>query len=340
MKYFRFFAVLLLFILLVTAGLSFFMPASQKLERSISITAPVSDVYKQIALLGNFNKWSVWSRADSSAINTITGPDGAVGAVNTWKGDPGISGQGSITIEELVPNQKIVQAIRFISPKNGRAHSTFYLSENNGVTTVEWSFELETPRPWNIFNIFSSMDKQLGKDFEDGLSSLKLEAEKRNGTASASGYSPEPLNFPATRFAMIRQQVKMTDIMPFFSQHLPLLYSETQKAAASPGAATGFYYSWDMKNGLTDMAAALPVSAKSTIPSPIIQMVDLPASKAVVVNFRGSYERIRDAYSSLDEYVHRNNLKQKMPVIEQYISGPANEKDSSKWLTKILYLVE
>jgi effector-binding domain-containing protein len=34
------------------------------------------------------------------------------------------------------------------------------------------------------------------------------------------------------------------------------------------------------------------------------------------------------------------NLKQKTPIIEQYISGPANEKDTAKWLTKIVFLVE
>ena len=32
---------------------------------------------------------------------------------------------------------------------------------------------MATPRPWNIFNLFYSLDKQMGKDFEDGLTALK-----------------------------------------------------------------------------------------------------------------------------------------------------------------------
>jgi effector-binding domain-containing protein len=49
---------------------------------------------------------------------------------------------------------------------------------------------------------------------------------------------------------------------------------------------------------------------------------------------------LQDAYNSIQQYLSDNKLKAKTPSIEQYIVGPANEKDTAKWITKIVFLVE
>jgi len=70
----------------------------------------------------------------------------------------------------------------FTRPRKGKAHSSFSLVEterNN--TKVTWTFNLDTPRPWNIFNLFYSLDKEMGKDFETGLATLKLLIESSAG---------------------------------------------------------------------------------------------------------------------------------------------------------------
>ena len=106
------------------------------------------------------------------------------------------------------------------------------------------------------------------------------------------------------------------------------------------GAATGLYYVWDEKNQQTDMAVAVPVPAGTSIPSNIIKIENIDASKAVYVNYAGAYDKIRDAHNSLDRYITEKKLTQSLQI-EQYISGPSNEKkDTSKWLTKVVYLVD
>jgi hypothetical protein len=174
MKYFRILAGLLFFIVLVTIGLSFMLPTYQKAERSVEINASAPVIYAQLIKLENFNRFSVWSQQDSSAVYTISGTDGTVGAASSWKGSPEISGEGKIEIRELVPNAKVAHAIEFKEPKKINAESIFSLQETNkGKTTVTWTFKMATPRPWNIFNLFYSIDKEKGKDFEDGLKALK-----------------------------------------------------------------------------------------------------------------------------------------------------------------------
>lgn len=174
MNYFRIFAGLIFFIILVTAGLSFMLPTYQKVKRSQEINASAPVIYEHLIKLENFNRFSVWNQQDSSAVNTLSGTDGTVGAASSWKGSPEISGEGRIEIIALAPNRAVTHEIRFIQPKEATASSVFELLETNkGKTTVTWIFKMNTPRPSNIFNLLSSIDKDKGKDFEDGLTALK-----------------------------------------------------------------------------------------------------------------------------------------------------------------------
>ena len=340
MKFLKPFIFFLLAVLAVTAVLSMLMPTKQKIERSITINAPASVIYQQLVKLENFNKYSVWSQRDSAVKYTLAGTDGSVGATTSWAGDPEISGEGKIEIISLEENKTIKHKLNFSQPKKGTAESTFTLKESKGTTSVTWNFDLATPRPWNIFNLFYSLDKNMGKDFEESLATLKTVIEKINGTPVAKTYDVQSMNFPTTVFAMVRQQVKWSDLLSFFEEHLPIVYQEVKNAGASPGIATGLIYEWDEKNQQADIAVAVPVAAGTKIDNPIVQATNIPASKAVFVNYSGAYDKLSDAYNSIHQYLSENNLKAKIPSIEQYIAGPANEKDTAKWLTKIVFLVE
>src|SRR5689334_170007 len=131
MKFFRIFTGFLFFVLLVTLGLSFMLPTDQKVKRSIEINASAPVIYNQLTRLENFNRFSIWSQQDSSAVYTLTGIDGTVGAASSWEGSPLISGEGRIEITELVPNRKVAHKLSFTKPKKGKAGSVFELLETN-----------------------------------------------------------------------------------------------------------------------------------------------------------------------------------------------------------------
>jgi effector-binding domain-containing protein len=152
-------------------------------------------------------------------------------------------------------------------------------------------------------------------------------------------YDVQLMNFPSTTFAMIRQQVKWIDLLAFFEEHLPIVYQEAQNANATPGTATGLIYEWDEKISrlILQQPFLLLPEQRSITPSCRQQ---ISRSKAVFVNYYGAYDKISDAYNSIEQYISANKLKEKTPSIEQYISGPMNEKDTAKWLTKIVFLVE
>lgn len=166
-------------VLATVALLSFLQPTQQSVTRRVSINAPASTIYPQLARLENFNRFSVWTQQDSSAVYKLTGNDGTVGATSSWKGSPEISGEGKIEIVGLKANQQVSHRIQISEPKKLDATSVFDLRETNpAVTEVSWTFTLATPRPWNIFNLFYSLDKEKGSEFEQGLQALKSLIEK------------------------------------------------------------------------------------------------------------------------------------------------------------------
>lgn len=181
MKGIRLVFFFILAVVIITVALSFMQPTSQKVEKEIVINTPPSLIYDQLIKLQHFHSFSVWSQQDSSAVYSFTGEDGKVGATSSWKGSPEISGEGKIEIIALESNRKVKHELHFTKPRKGNAESTFTLHQTEkSATTVKWVFELATPRPWNIFNIFSSLDEKMGDDFETGLQSLKTLIELSN----------------------------------------------------------------------------------------------------------------------------------------------------------------
>jgi hypothetical protein len=178
MKYLKNIVIFLVFVLVVIALLSIILPTNQKVKRSITINASPVEVFEQIALLRNFNSWSVWATIDSTVIYNYAGTDGTVGASASWKGHPALSGEGEMRIIAIKPGEQVEHEFKFISPRDGKAHSILKASQQGSQTVVNWEFSMSTPRPWNVFNLIYSMDRQMGKDFEDGLKKLKAIAEK------------------------------------------------------------------------------------------------------------------------------------------------------------------
>jgi effector-binding domain-containing protein/uncharacterized protein YndB with AHSA1/START domain len=340
MRSLRLFGFFLLSVIIVTGILSLLMPLKQSVERTVTIHAPAARVYEHLRKLKNFYTWSVWNRHDSSIKTTWAGTDGEQGASSTWKGNPELSGEGKITIRSLDPGKKIVYDIRFTNPRKRNAESVFTLEENNGNTTVHWKFDMATPRPWNIFNMFYSLDKNMGNDFGEGLSTLKTAIEGNAGTASARTFDVKQMNYPTTYYAIVRQQISFRDIPSFFGQHVPVIAGEMQKQGVTPGVISGLYFSWDEKEQQTDLAVALPVPDGTKSGNPIVGFIEIPGSKAKYINYTGAYDHMVDAHNSLDKYLLSHNLEKKNPAIEQYIAGPANEPDTSKWVTNIVCLVK
>ena len=165
---------LVIFIVILAA----IAPKKYDVQRSIIINKKTSDVYQYLKLIRNQNYWSVWQKKDPNMKQESTGVDGTVGFVNRWEGNKHV-GVGEQEIKGIVENERIDSELRFYKPFKSTSDAYLIMREIEPTQTeVIWGFSGKNKIPMNIMMLFMSMDKMVGKDFEQGLRNLKMELEK------------------------------------------------------------------------------------------------------------------------------------------------------------------
>ncbi|MGB5693583.1 MAG: SRPBCC family protein [Flavobacteriaceae bacterium] len=159
--------VLLIVILAVIA------PKGYDVNRSITIDQPVSKVFDYLKYLKNQDEWSPWQKRDPNMKKEFVGTDGEVGAISKWDGNKEV-GMGEQELKRIVENEVIESELRFLKPWKSESDAYLKVNESDtGQTQVIWGFSGRNKFPMSIMMLFMNMDKMVGKDFEEGLGSLK-----------------------------------------------------------------------------------------------------------------------------------------------------------------------
>ena len=126
----------------------------------------------------NQNDWSPWKKKDPDMKQEFFGEDGTVGFISRWVGNKDV-GEGEQEIKRIVENEQIDTELRFFKPWKSKSDAFLKVKEiNSNNTEVIWGFSGNNKVPFNIMMLFFSMDKTVGKDFEEGLNDLKQVLEK------------------------------------------------------------------------------------------------------------------------------------------------------------------
>lgn len=147
------------------------LPKDFKIEQSITIAKPKSEVFAYLKMMENGQKWEPWSKMDPSMTTELKGVDGTVGAVMSWSGN-GEVGVGEKEIIAITENEKIDFELRFTKPMQA-INKASLITEDAGEnqTKVTWMMEGRTPFPHNL--LCNLMRGKVNKDFATGLANLK-----------------------------------------------------------------------------------------------------------------------------------------------------------------------
>lgn len=148
------------------------------LERSIVINKPVPQVFKNVTDFKTWQSWSAWDSLDPNAKNEYSEMMHKVGAYHYWNGNDDI-GEGKIEITELEENKKFTCKLTFIRPFESESMTSMILTETETGTEIKWTMEGTIPFPIGLFMAASSMDSQVGPDYEKGLTNLKAFVESQ-----------------------------------------------------------------------------------------------------------------------------------------------------------------
>ncbi|MCX4174912.1 MULTISPECIES: SRPBCC family protein [Paraburkholderia] len=150
-------------------------PDNFRIERSVRIEAPPERVYGLIDDLHQFNRWNPFLRKDPAAQGTYSGTPSGKGARYAWQGEK--VGVGQMEIVDTAAPANVTMNLDFIKPFEAHNIADFTLKPEAGATQVTWAMHGPAPFLSKLMQVFVSMDRMVGKDFEDGLGNLKTLAE-------------------------------------------------------------------------------------------------------------------------------------------------------------------
>lgn len=169
--------IVVLILIFLIGGL--FLPKSYSVSRTVTINAPDSIIYRNIADFNQFYKWNPWAKMEPSAKVSFDGIPEKPGHQYNWKGEQ--TGSGLMKIKSVELNKQIDIELKFIGPFESVADTKFSIEPKNTAHTVTWTMSGENNMvsKWMCL-LMGGMDKMIGKDFESGLASLKEKSEKEN----------------------------------------------------------------------------------------------------------------------------------------------------------------
>ncbi|MGH9948178.1 MAG: SRPBCC family protein [Pyrinomonadaceae bacterium] len=169
-------------LILVIAGvaiLAFVAPTDFKVEREVTINKPKAEVFDYLKNIKKQSEWGPWFKKEPTMKQDFRGTDGEAGFVAYWNGTTDDVGEGEQEIKRIVEGERIDTELRFKRPFESKADAyliTEPVAENQ--TKVKWGFNSSMPRPTNLMLLFIDMDKEIGKDYDEGLATLKSTLEK------------------------------------------------------------------------------------------------------------------------------------------------------------------
>ncbi len=163
-------------------GLAALQPDDFHYERSMAIGAPPEAIFPYINDVHLFQEWNPFASGDPDCRISFTGPNAGLGAAAHWQG--GRTGEGSMTVIESVPAQRVLYRMEFRKPLAATHTAAFVLEPRDGKTVVSWSLYGKNPFLGKAIGLLIDCDKMCGEQFVKGLSRLKTLVEK-----PAAGFS-------------------------------------------------------------------------------------------------------------------------------------------------------
>jgi polyketide cyclase/dehydrase/lipid transport protein len=151
-------------------------PSTFSVQRSAIMAAPPARVFAQVNDLAIWESWSPWKGLDPNAKQTISSPSAGKGATLAWTGNEAV-GEGSLTIVDSKPDERVTLEQVFIKPLAGKARLAFTFAPEGGGTKVTWKMEGTNGFIGKAMCMVMDMDASLGKDFERGLANIKSVVE-------------------------------------------------------------------------------------------------------------------------------------------------------------------
>lgn len=165
-------------------------PGQYRVVRSVTVAAPATVAYEQVADFRRWEPWNPFAKLDPAVKIEYAGAASGPGATYHWVGE-GQTGEGRMTITDARPGSEIVIKLDFLKPMEDTATATFQFEPDGEGTKVSWAMAGRLNFVGKAMCLVKSMDQMVGPMFEKGLQDLKGVAEAEASKATATAAAPK-----------------------------------------------------------------------------------------------------------------------------------------------------
>jgi hypothetical protein len=170
-------AVALAVLFVVLIGSAFLLPKTYRVERSIEIAAPASEVFRHVGDLRAWSGWTAWAEMDPEMKSEFSESSTGVGAWQEWSG-PKV-GNGRLEFTATEP-PRLVRYDLFFPDYDMQSAGEITLAPAEGGAGVVVTWRDSGDVGFNPFMRWFGLlfDRMIGGDFEKGLAKLKQLSER------------------------------------------------------------------------------------------------------------------------------------------------------------------
>jgi effector-binding domain-containing protein/carbon monoxide dehydrogenase subunit G len=324
--------LLVIYLVLCLAG-----PSVIKVQRSENINASADAIKSQLTDYNVFTSWSPWAEKDTAMKIIITGVAGNVGHKYAWEGNKEV-GKGTMELTKISADT-VAEKLDF----NGKGVSdVYFIFKPDGATTnVTWAMDMNIGFMGRGMMLFfkGKMDKMLGGDFEKGLTKLKQMMEAAPAVKTYRGYEIKEVTWPERNYYGKKATLGFDKLSGFFAENFPKIFNDiVTRKVQHTGPPSGIFYTYDEQKKETECAAVISVPEGQELKG--WEKFNVPATDvALQIAYYGGYTNMANAHGAMADYMKEKGLEHSV-VIEEYLSDPMSEKDSTKWLTNIYYVLK
>jgi effector-binding domain-containing protein len=321
---------------ILVAGL--FIPHDHTSTTVTTINAKASDIFPHLIQIKKIKAWKNWMSDEVE----IEAKDDLLhkGSIIKWKSIAPEGGIGIHLVTGLEQNKSIEFKTEIEKPKTSTSYSSFHLNKSGQSTEVRWDHHISIPYPFNVLAAFKDVDGALTKtknEVDADFNSLKAIVEDE--VREYNGYRVKPDQIEDQFYVIRRDLVSFEEISNFYGTEIPKLYKTLRVYNVKMlGMPCVLNFTWDKKNLETEMGVGMRVADSVIVVG--YETLAIPASNIAIINYYGPYDELNKAHVGFSEYLNVKNLEYAMPTIEEFVTDPGVQPDTSKWLTRVKYLIQ
>lgn len=332
MKALRIILIVLLVLFGVFVILNAALPKNVQVSRELVMDDSPEAIYAQISDVQNWQNWSVWYEIDPDAEFVYSDPSNGVDAWYSWNSENPNLGVGKLTIVETEEPRAVRTRIEFEGM--GSVDGSWSLTPTEEGTKVLWTADMEFPffQRW----VGMVMDGALGPQLEGGLANIDSVASAA-GEPAAADYGFEEVELDEVMvYYVSMDEVPMADISTKMGEGFGALIGWLGEDAANMEYPMCEYTFWDEENGVCAFRTMVSVETDKAASPPVMEGTLIGGRYMKGVHM-GAYEDMLGIYLAGSWHIADMGWELVGGPVEQYITDPAMEPDTSKWITNIFW---